>query len=136
MLGYIYGHRIRPNRRLQKIMRELKEKCSAVLEDEKKGVYKTIVTENQNSSELVVEVKELAVTETGQVKVQYLNAFYKNPSFRTRKGTELLQEVHGLLGEYLPKQEIEWYEVNGRHAAIKEFVNELDTIQNPHTARK
>ncbi|WP_210465332.1 MULTISPECIES: hypothetical protein [Rufibacter] len=136
ILGYIYGHRIRPNKRLQKTLRELKEKCSAVLEDEKKGVYKTIVTENQKSSELVVEVKELAVTQAGQVKVQYLGAYYKNPAFRTRKGPELLQEVQGLLGDYLPKQEIEWYEVNGRHAAIKEFVKELETIENPHTARK
>ncbi len=103
-----------------------------MLEDEKKGVYKTIVTDNQKSSELVVEVKELAVTQGGQVKVQYLNAYYKNPVFRTRKGAELLQEVHGLLGDYLPKNEIEWYEVNGRHQNIREFVQELETVQKSH----
>ncbi|RNI29130.1 hypothetical protein [Rufibacter latericius] len=134
-LGYIYGSRIRPNQKLQKTIQDLQEKCRAVLEDEHKGVYKTIVTDKQKSSELVVEVKELAVTQGGQVKVQYLSAFYKNPEFRTRKGPELLQEVHGLLGEYLPKNEIEWYEVNGRHQKIKEFVVELDSVQNPHTAR-
>ncbi|MBC3538840.1 hypothetical protein ACFSC6_20540 [Rufibacter sediminis] len=135
-LGYIYGHRIRPNQKLQRTLKELQEKCRAVLEDEKKGVYKTIVTDHQKSSELVVEVKELAVTQGGQVKVQYLSAFYKNPEFRTRKGPELLQEVHGLLGEYLPKNEIEWFEVNGRHQNIKEFVTELESIQNPHPANR
>ncbi|GGK79316.1 hypothetical protein ACD591_08540 [Rufibacter glacialis] len=130
-LGYLYGHRIRPNLKLQKTLKDLQERCKAVLEDEKKGVYKTIVTDNQKSSELVVEVKELAVTEGGQVKVEYLSAFYKNPVFRTRKGPELLQEVHGLLGDYLPRHEVEWYEVNGRHQKIREFVTELETAQKP-----
>ncbi|ALI97718.1 hypothetical protein [Rufibacter tibetensis] len=131
-LGYIYGHRIRPNLKLQKALRDFQSRAAAILEDEKKGVYKTIVTDNQKSSELVVEVKELAVTQGGQVKVEYLSAYYKNPVFRTRKKAEMLQEVYDLLGEYLPKNEIEWYEVNGRHANLKEFVKELDTEQKPH----
>jgi hypothetical protein len=129
-LGYIYGHYVRPNYKLQQTLKDVQEKCRAVLEDEKKGVYKTIVTDNQKSSELVVEVKELAVTQGGQVKVEYLSAYYKNPVFRTRKGAELLQEVHGLLGDYLPKHEIEWYEVNDRHQNIRTFVNELEPVQN------
>jgi hypothetical protein len=61
------------------------------------------------------------------VKVQYLSAFYQNPEFRTKKGDALLAEVHGLLGEYLPINDIEWYESSERHAAIKNYVHSLDT---------
>jgi hypothetical protein len=127
VLGYIYGNMIRPNLRLQKALQEVKAKCLAVLEGGRTGVYRTIVTDNQKSSELVVEIKELAVTQAGQVKVQYLNAFYKNPVFRTRKGDALLQEVQGLLGDYLPETEIEWFETADRNAKIEEFVHRLDS---------
>jgi hypothetical protein len=125
--GYLYGHKIRPNRQLRKAVKEVKEKCTAVLAEGNKGVYRTVVTENNRSSELTVEVKELAVTRNGQVKVQYLSAFYQNPEFRTKKGDALLAEVHGLLGEYLPINDIEWYESSERHAAIKNYVHSLDT---------
>ncbi len=125
-LGYIYGHRIRPNQLLKEAVREVKEKCVAALEEGNKGVYKTIVTDNNVSSELVVEVKELAVTQNGLVKVQYLSAYYKNPEFRTKKGDALLKEVHGLLGEYLPLNEIEWYETTERHENIKKYLNSIN----------
>lgn len=125
-LGYLYGHRVRPNHQLKEAIREVKEKCVAALEEGNKGVYKTIVTDNNVSSELVVEVKELAVTQNGLVKVQYLSAFYKNPDFRTKKGDALLKEVHGLLGEYLPLNEIEWYETTERHENIKKYLNSIN----------
>ncbi|MDQ3292112.1 MAG: hypothetical protein M3Q05_12570, partial [Bacteroidota bacterium] len=88
-------------------------------------VYKTVVTENNKSSELVVEVKELAITQSGQVKVKYLSAFYRNPEFRIRKGDALLKEVQGLLGDYLPFNEIEWYETTERHENIKKYLNSV-----------
>lgn len=125
-LGYLYGYRIKPNQRLREARRELREQCQAVLDEGRKGVYKTIVMDQNKSSELVVEVKELAVTEGGQVKVQYLSAFYKNPDFRTRKGDALLSEVHGLLGDYLPLHEIEWYETTERHEHIRNYVDSLN----------
>lgn len=131
-MGYFYGYRIKPNQRLRQERRELREKCQAVLDEGRKGVYKTIVMDQNKSSELVVEVKELAVTEGGQVKVQYLSAFYKNPDFRTRKGDALLSEVHGLLGDYLPLHEIEWYETDGRHEHIRNYV---DSLNNKHKKR-
>ena len=114
-LGYLYGHYIRPKQLLRNALKEVKQRCIAVLEEGNKGVYRTIVTDKNQSSELIVEVKEVAVTKTGQVKVQYLDAFYKNPEFRTRKGDALLKEVQGLLGDYLPGDEIEWYDNTGRH---------------------
>jgi spore cortex formation protein SpoVR/YcgB (stage V sporulation) len=129
-LGYLYGYYVRPNQQLRNALKESKEKCIAALEEGNKGVYKTIVTDNNNSSELVVEVKELAVTQNGQVKVQYLSAFYKNPEFRTKKGEALLKEVHGLLGEYLPLSEIEWYETTERHENIKKYLDTLNTTQS------
>jgi hypothetical protein len=129
-IGYIYGHKIRPNQQLRKALKEARQKSVAVLEDGNKGVYKTIVTDNNKSSELVVEVKELAVTKNGQVKVQYLSAFYKNPEFRTKKGDALLAEVHGLLGEYLPFDEIEWYENSERHLIIKNYLHSINTFYN------
>ncbi|WP_205502466.1 hypothetical protein [Rufibacter psychrotolerans] len=135
-LGYIYGNRIRPNQKLRKALAEVRQKCQAVLEEGRKGVYKTLVQEEQKSSELVVEVKELAVTQAGQVKVQYLSAYYKNPAFRTRKGEALLQEVQGLLGDYLPASEIEWYEQEDRHAHLRAFVQAIDTVKHPHQLRK
>lgn len=123
--GYLYGYKLKPNRRLREKLKQIDEQCKAVLEEGNKGVYKTIVMDNNQSSELVVEVKELAVTERGQVKVQYLSAFYSNPAFRNKKGDALLHEVHGLLGEYLPLNEIEWFETNKRHENIREFVDSL-----------
>ena len=131
ILGYIIGNYVAPNRRLQAAIREVRQQCVAALEEGNKGVYKTLVTENGRSSELVVEVRELAVTKTGQVKVEYLSAFYKKPEFRTKKGEALLREVHGLLGEYLPLSEIEWYETNERHENIKKYLSTLD--KNHHT---
>lgn len=111
---------------MRKALKEVREKCIAALEEGNKGVYKTIVTDHNQSSELVVEIKELAVTQHGQVKVQYLSAFYNNPEFRTRKGDALLKEVHGLLGEYLPLNEIEWYETTERHENIKKYLHSID----------
>jgi len=126
MIGYIYGYYIKPKYKIRNTLKELRERCIAALEESNKGVYKTIVTDNNKSSELVVEVKELAVTQQGQVKVQYLSAFYKNPAFRNKKGDALLKEVHGLLGEYLPLNEIEWYETTQRHENIKKYIHTLD----------
>lgn len=126
-IGYIYGHKIKPNRQLRQTIQEVKEKCAAVLEEGNKGIYKTIVTENNKTSELILEVKELAITKNGQVKVQYLSAFYKNPEFRTKKGDALLAEVRNLLGEYLPAEEIEWYETAERHEKIKNFANSFNS---------
>ncbi|QMU29296.1 hypothetical protein [Adhaeribacter radiodurans] len=126
LLGYIYGYHIRPKQRLKYAVREVRDKCVAALEEGNKGVYKTVVTNSANkSSELVVEVKELAITQSGQVKVQYLSAYYRNPEFRTRKGEALLKEVQGLLGDYLPLSEIEWYETNERHENIKKYLNSV-----------
>lgn len=125
VLGYLYGYHIRPKQRLRKALKEVRERCVAALEEGNKGVYKTLVTDHNKSSELVVEVRELAVTQSGQVKVEYLSAFYKNPEFRTKKGDALLKEVHGLLGEYLPLNEIEWYETNERHEKIKKYLSSL-----------
>ncbi|WP_033316872.1 hypothetical protein [Pontibacter roseus] len=130
LLGYIVGHYIIPNRKLRKALQEVKEKCTIALEEGNKGVYKTVVTDNNKTSELVVEVRELAVTTTGQVKVEYLSAYYKNPEFRTKKGEALLKEVHGLLGEYLPLSEIEWYETTERHENIKKYLTSLDVIHH------
>src|SRR5690606_6180879 len=96
------------------------------LDEGNRGVYKTIVSDDNGTSELVVEIKELATTEGGQVKVQYLSAFYKNPAFRTRKGEALLQEMRDLLGDYLPLHEIEWYETGQRHENIKQHNTNLD----------
>jgi len=129
-IGYLIGYYVWPNRQLRKALQDAQQKCIAALEEGNKGVYRTIVTDNDKTSELVVEVKELAVTKNGQVKVQYLSAFYKNPDFRTRKGEALLKEVHGLLGEYLPLNEIEWYETTERHESIKKY---LASIKNTHS---
>lgn len=129
-IGYLYGNKIRPNKQMNKALKEVREKCTAVLEEGNKGVYRTIVTDNNQSSELTVEVKELAVTKNGHVKVQYLSAFYKNPEFRTKKGEALLTEVHGLLGEYLPFDEIEWYDNSGKHTSIRNFLNSINSNSN------
>ncbi len=129
-LGYIYGHKFRPNQRLRTALKEVREKCAAVLEGGNKGLYKTVVTDDNKSSELQVEIKELAITKNGLVKVEYLHAFYKNPEFRTKKGEALLAEVQGLLGDYLPTAEIEWYENSERHSAIKNFITYVDTTYN------
>lgn len=126
LFGYVYGYRIKPNQRLRKTIQTVKEQCAAVLDEGNRGVYKTIVSDDNGTSELVVEIKELATTEGGQVKVQYLSAFYKNPAFRTRKGDALLQEMRDLLGDYLPLHEIEWYETGQRHENIKTHIDNLD----------
>lgn len=126
LFGYIYGYRIKPNQRLRQTIQTVKEQCAAVLDEGNRGVYKTIVSDDNGTSELVVEIKELATTEGGQVKVQYLSAFYKNPAFRTRKGEALLQEMRDLLGDYLPLHEIEWYETGQRHENIKKHIDNLD----------
>jgi hypothetical protein len=126
LFGYLYGHKIKPNRKMREAVREVREQCRAALEEGNKGVYKTLVSEDDKSSELTVEVKEIAVTESGQVKVQYISAFYRNPEFRTKKGDALLNEVRDLLGEYLPLHEIEWYETSERHDNIKKYVNTLE----------
>jgi hypothetical protein len=130
LLGYIYGYYIRPKQQLRQTIREVRQQCLAALEGGNKGVYRTIVTDNDRSSELVVEIQEQAVTQNGQVKVQYLNAYYKNPEFRTRKGEALLEEVQGLLGDYLPLNEIEWYDAAKRQEHIKKFLNNLTLTQH------
>jgi hypothetical protein len=130
LLGYIYGYYIRPKQRLRQALREVREKCTAVLEGGNKGIYKTLITDNDKSSELVVEIQELAVTQNSQVKVKYLSAYYKNPEFRTRKGEALLKEVHGLLGDYLPLNEIEWYDNTSRQANIKSYLNNINITQH------
>lgn len=126
MLGYLYGYKIKPNKRLRHALQQVKEQCREALEEGNKGIYKTIVTEDSKLSELVVEVKELAVTEGGQVKVAYLSADYKNPAFRNKKGEALLREVRQLLGDYLPLHEIEWYETRERHQQIEAHAKYLD----------
>lgn len=130
ILGYLVGHYIVPNRQLRKALQDVRQQCAVALEEGNKGVYKTIVTDNGKSSELVVEVRELAVTKTGQVKVEYLSAQYRNPDFRTKKGEALLNEVRDLLGEYLPLNDIEWYETTDRHENIKKYLNSLDLINH------
>ncbi|RDV16888.1 hypothetical protein DXT99_01900 [Pontibacter diazotrophicus] len=130
LLGYVIGHYVKPNHRLQKEIKKAREICMAALEQGNKGVYRTLVTEQNKSSELVIEVKELAVTQGGQVKVEYLEAYYKNPEFRTRKGEALLKEVRELLGDYLPLNDIEWYETTERHDNIKKHLNTLDNLRN------
>jgi len=135
ILGYVFGYYLKPNRRLRKAIKEAREKCSAALEEGNKGVYRTVVTEHNQSSELVVEVQELAVTRSGQVKVAYLSAFYKQPEFRTKKGEGLLREVRSLLGDYLPLHEIEWYETDQRHARLRQHLQSLDELHKDHLER-
>lgn len=130
--GYLYGYWIKPNRRLREARKEIRERCKAILEEGKKGVYKTIVMDQDKSSELLVEIKELAVTESGLVKVAYLSAYYRNPEFRTRKGEALLTEVQNLLGDFLPLHEIEWYEASERHEKIKEYLDSLEKKNKQH----
>ncbi len=131
-LGYVYGYWVKPNQRLREKTRDLRDRYRAILEEGRMGVYKTIVMDKDKSSELVVEVKELAVTELGQVKVQYLSAFYKNPEFRTKKGDALLGEVSGMLGEFLPLHEIEWYETNDRDEKIREHLHSFEKRYKNH----
>lgn len=128
VLGYVFGHYIKPNRRLQKAIQEARRASMAVLEEGNTGVYRTVVSDHSQSSELVVEVKELAVTQAGQVKVEYISAYYKNPEFRTKKGEALLREVRELLGDYLPLNDIEWYETSERKEQAQENLKNLDTL--------
>ncbi|MGV3503575.1 MAG: hypothetical protein ACO1O1_07690 [Adhaeribacter sp.] len=129
-LGYIYGYYIRPRQNLRRAIREVREKCQAVLQAGNKGVFRTFVTDKDQTSELVVEIQQQAYTQNGQVKVQYLSAYYKNPAFRTRKGEALLNEVHGLLGDYLPENEIEWYDNSQKQEQIKKYLNNLVITQH------
>lgn len=133
-LGYLYGHRIRPDKKLQQALQEIRTRGMAILEEGRRGVYKTMVTDQQRSSELVVEVKALAVTTGGQVKVQYISAFYRNPDFRTNKGEALRAEVQDLLGTYLPENEIEWYENKDRQDNIREFLRAVEAVQTKKLA--
>ncbi|AKD04195.1 hypothetical protein POKO110462_11515 [Pontibacter korlensis] len=132
VLGYVFGYYIKPNFRLRKAIKAAREACVAVLQEGNKGVYRTVVTDHNQSSELVVEVKELAVTQAGQVKVEYLSAFYKNPEFRTKKGEALLREVRELLGEYLPHSEIEWYDTTESHNRTRKHLSQLNTLDKHH----
>ena len=130
VLGYVAGHYIKPNHRLHKAIKQAREIGNSLLQQGNKGVYKTIVTDNNQSSELVIEVKELAVTSGGQVKVEYVEAYYKNPTFRTKKGEALLREVRELLGDYLPLNNIEWYETTERHENLKKHLDDLDHLRH------
>ncbi|MFD2512574.1 hypothetical protein ACFSRY_01735 [Pontibacter locisalis] len=129
LLGYVYGHYIKPNRKLHKAIQEARRACAVLQEDGNKGVYRTIITDHNQTSELVAEVRELAVTKAGQVKVEYISAYYKNPEFRTKKGEALLREVRELLGEYLPLSEIEWYENSERDERIHRQLSKLDNLE-------
>ena len=131
-LGYLIGHFLKPNIRLRQSIQEAKRICGTVLQEGNKGIYKTIITDQHKTSELIVEIRELAVTKGGQVKVEYLSANYKNPDFRTRKGVALLQEVRDLLGDYLPLEDIEWYETTDAHENIKKHLRSLDTLHRQH----
>lgn len=128
VLGYMYGHYLKPNLSLRKAIKEAREASQAVLQEGHQGVYRTVVSDHNEQSELVVEVKELAVTQAGMVKVEYLSAFYKNPSFRTKKGEALMREVRELLGDYLPLSDIEWYETTERQDKARKSLQTLDAL--------
>ncbi|WP_266205159.1 hypothetical protein [Pontibacter kalidii] len=132
VLGYMFGYYIKPNQRLQKAIEQARQASMAVLEQGRQGVYRTVVTDHNQQSELVVEVKELAVTQAGQVKVEYLSAFYRNPDFRTKKGEALMREVRELLGDYLPLSDIEWYENAARQEQARKSLQSLDTLDKHH----
>ena len=128
LLGYMYGHYLRPNLRLRKAIQAARLAGQAVLQEGHQGVYRTVVSDHNEQSELVVEVKELAVTQAGMVKVEYLSAYYKNPSFRTKKGEALMREVRELLGDYLPLSDIEWYETTERQDKARKSLHTLDAL--------
>lgn len=128
VLGYMYGHYLKPNLSLRKAIQQAREASQAVLQEGHQGVYRTVVSDHNEQSELVVEVKELAVTQAGMVKVEYLSAFYKNPSFRTKKGEALMREVRELLGDYLPLSDIEWYETTERQDKARKSLHTLDAL--------
>ncbi|PTX18296.1 hypothetical protein C8N40_10695 [Pontibacter mucosus] len=128
VLGYMYGHYLKPNLSLRKAIQEARQASQAVLQEGHQGVYRTVVSDHNEQSELVVEVKELAVTQAGMVKVEYLSAFYKNPSFRTKKGEALMREVRELLGDYLPLSDIEWYETTERQEQARKSLQTLDAL--------
>ncbi|WP_276496962.1 hypothetical protein [Pontibacter litorisediminis] len=127
-LGYLFGHYVNPNRQLRKAIERARLAGQAVLQEGHQGVYRTVVSDHDQQSELVVEVKELAVTQAGMVKVEYLSAFYKNPTFRTKKGEALMREVRELLGDYLPLSDIEWYETAERQEQARKNLQTLDTL--------
>ena len=128
VLGYMYGHYLKPNLSLRKAIQQAREASQAVLQEGHQGVYRTVVSDHNEQSELVVEVKELAVTQAGMVKVEYLSAYYKNPSFRTKKGEALMREVRELLGDYLPLSDIEWYETTERQDKARKSLHTLDAL--------
>lgn len=128
VLGYMYGHYLKPNLSLRKAIQEAREASQAVLQEGHQGVYRTVVSDHNEQSELVVEVKELAITQAGMVKVEYLSAYYKNPSFRTKKGEALMREVRELLGDYLPLSDIEWYETTERQDKARKSLHTLDAL--------
>ena len=128
VLGYMYGHYLKPNLSLRKAIQEARQASQAVLQEGHQGVYRTVVSDHNEQSELVVEVKELAVTQAGMVKVEYLSAYYKNPSFRTKKGEALMREVRELLGDYLPLSDIEWYETTERQDKARKSLQTLDAL--------
>ncbi len=128
----MFGYYLKPNHRLRKAIGEAQKACRAALEGGNKGVYRTIVTDHNQSSELTVEVQELAVTQAGQVKVAYTSAFYKNPEFRNKKGEALLREVRDLLGDYLPYDEVAWYETTERQERLGKTLSSLDNLHNQH----
>ncbi|WP_245905109.1 hypothetical protein [Pontibacter mucosus] len=113
---------------MRKAIQEARQASQAVLQEGHQGVYRTVVSDHNEQSELVVEVKELAVTQAGMVKVEYLSAFYKNPSFRTKKGEALMREVRELLGDYLPLSDIEWYETTERQEQARKSLQTLDAL--------
>ncbi|SFG00375.1 hypothetical protein [Pontibacter chinhatensis] len=128
VLGYMYGHYLKPNLSLRKAIQQAREASQAVLQEGHQGVYRTVVSDHNEQSELVVEVKELAITQAGMVKVEYLSAYYKNPSFRTKKGEALMREVRELLGDYLPLSDIEWYETTERQDKARKSLHTLDAL--------
>ncbi len=128
-MGYFLGSRLGPHRELKTTLQELRTQCEAALNEGRRGVYTTLITDQQKSSELVIEVKELATTQAGQVKVEYLSAYYKNPDFRTKKGEALLAEVQELLGLYLPDADIEWYQQpSARQEKVQAFAQKLEKL--------
>ncbi|RIJ42108.1 hypothetical protein D1627_07445 [Pontibacter oryzae] len=132
MLGYFYGHQIKPNRQLRRAIQTAKEACAAAMQQGNRGVYRTVITDHNQTSELTVEVEELAVTQAGQVKVTFHSAFYKNPEFRTKKGEALLREVRELLGDYLPANEIEWFERTEKQNNITRQQQIIDNLHQEH----
>ena len=56
VLGYVFGYYIKPNQQLQKAIQQARQASMAVLEQGRQGVYRTVVTDHNQQTELVVEV--------------------------------------------------------------------------------